>query len=61
MPRLSLLVLLFFSVYVSLSKNSFWEFSGHFLKAGAKVPAFFVTTKTFPRKSSKNHPLKLKS
>ena len=37
-----------FSVYVSLSKNSFGiALSGHFLKAGAKVRLFSESPKLF--------------
>ena len=54
MPRLSLLVLLFFSVYVSLSKNSFFMLMPKFLsESGCKGTTFFRTAKLFTRFFSK--------
>ena len=54
MPRLSLLVLLFFSVYVSLSKNSFFMLMPKLLsESGCKGTTFFRNTKLFTRFFSK--------
>ena len=53
--RHSLLVLLFVSVYVNLSKNSFLQrFPEHCsLKAGAKVSTFLIPAKYFKEKIKK--------